>query len=280
VTLNTQNTSRRVPRLYPSSLQKLSANGEKIVAITAYDYFSTVVAESAEVDVILVGDSVGTVVAGHTNTLSVSVEQMIYHCEIVSRLSQRALIVGDMPFMSYESSPEEGVRNAGALIKEGGVGAVKLEGGVRQVDVIERIVRANIPVMGHIGLTPQAVNRMGGFKVQGKPGAKGASSREAIIEDAKAVEAAGAFAVVIEGVPEDLGREITEMLSIPTIGIGAGRFTDGQILVMHDLLGLNGNHLPKFVKRYIDGLTLCSEAASEYAKEVRLEKFPFEENVY
>jgi 3-methyl-2-oxobutanoate hydroxymethyltransferase len=268
------------PRLFPSHLQiKVSAN-EKIVALTAYDYFSALIAESADADVILVGDSLGTVIAGKRDTLSVSLEQMIYHCEIVSRVSQHALVVGDMPFMSYQASPEDGIRSAGALIKEGGVTAVKLEGGVRHAEIIERIVRAEIPVMGHIGLTPQSVNRMGGYKVQGKSGATGDSSREAIIEDAKAVEAAGAFAIVVEGVPELLGKEISDLLTIPTIGIGAGRYCDGQILVMHDLLGLNGTNVPKFVKKYLDGFTLCKEAVNSYADEVRSGQFPGPENVY
>jgi len=271
---------RGTARLFPSHLQNKVTAKTKIVALTAYDYFSAAIAESANADVILVGDSLATVIAGKRDTLSVTLQQMIYHCEIVSRVSQRALIVGDMPFMSYQVSVEEGVRAAGALIKEGGVGAVKLEGGRKQFEVIERIVRAEIPVMGHIGLTPQSINRMGGFKVQGKDGAVGDSSHDAILEDAKAVEAAGAFAVVIEGVPELLGREITEMLSIPTIGIGAGRFCDGQILVTHDLLGLNGGAVPKFVKKYIDGFALCQVAVNSFADDVRAEQFPREENVY
>ena len=273
-------TSNGQGRLFPSYLQtKVTANS-KIVALTAYDYFTTKIAESAGADVLLVGDSLATVICGKKDTLSVTVQQMIYHCEIVSRISQRALVVGDMPFMSYQASPEDGVRAAGALVKEGGVGAVKLEGGTKQFDAIERIVRAEIPVMGHIGLTPQSVHRMGGYKVQGKNGSTGDSSRAAIIEDAKAVEAAGAFAIVIEGVPEDLGKEITEMLTIPTIGIGAGRYCDGQILVTHDLLGLNGETVPKFVKKYLNGFSLCQDAVSIFVEDVRSEQFPGKENVY
>jgi len=269
-----------VSRLYPSHIQAKASAGEKLVALTAYDYFSALIAESAEADVILVGDSLGTVIAGRRDTLSVSLEQMIYHSEIVSRVSQHALVVGDMPFMSYQASPEDGVRSAGALIQQGGVGAVKLEGGVRHKEIIERIVRAEIPVMGHIGLTPQSVNRMGGYKVQGKTNSTGVSSREAIIEDAKAVEEAGAFAVVVEGVPELLGKELSELLTIPTIGIGAGRYCDGQILVMHDLLGLNGSNVPKFVKKYLEGFELCQKAVASYADEVRSGQFPGPENVY
>lgn len=273
-------THRGAARIFPSHLQTKVSTNSKIVALTAYDYFSVLIAESANADLILVGDSLATVIAGKRDTLSVSLEQMIYHCEIVSRVSQKALVVGDMPFMSYQVSIEEGVRAAGRLVKEGGVGAIKLEGGVKQFEVIERIVRAEIPVMGHIGLTPQSINRLGGFKIQGKSGATGDSSREAIIEDAKAVEAAGAFAVVIEGVPELLGKEISEILTIPTIGIGAGRFCDGQILVTHDLLGFNGEHVPKFVKQYLNGLNLCKEAATLFADEVRSEQFPGIKNVY
>jgi 3-methyl-2-oxobutanoate hydroxymethyltransferase len=253
-------------------LAKLS--GRPIVAVTAYDFPFARIADQAGVDFILVGDSLGMVVQGSDTTLPVTMDEVVYHTRMVVRARQRALVVADMPFLSYQVSPEEAVRNAGRLIKEGGAEAVKLEGGRVVAPAIERIADVDIPVVGHIGLTPQSVHRMGGHKVQGRRRGRGPGQRERLLEDALAVEQAGAFAVVIEGIPLDLAAEITQELSIPTIGIGAGPHCDGQILVLHDILGLCDQGLPKFAKRYANLWNEARGALSEYASEVRSGAFP------
>jgi len=242
---------------------------EKLTMLTSYDYAFASIVDQAGIDSILVGDSVGNTVLGYTSTIPVTVEEMIHHTKAVTRGAKKALVVIDMPFMSYHESIEQAKRNAGRMIKESGADAVKLEGGTRMKEVIKALVDIEIPVMGHIGLTPQSVNRMGGYKVQGK-----GKEAESLILDAKAVEEAGAFSVVLECVPRKLAKEITEMLTIPTIGIGAGPDCDGQVLVIHDLLGLFGGFRPKFVKKYLDMREEMDSAIKNYIEEVRSGVFP------
>lgn len=243
---------------------------EKISVLTAYDYPFARLMDSAGIDIILVGDSVGSVFSGYDNTLPVTMDEMIYHTRAVVQGSEQALIVTDMPFMSYQISTSDARRNAGRLIKEAGAHAVKLEGGEHMAETIRAIVDIDIPVMGHIGLTPQSIHRMGGFKVQGR---QEAHARK-IIADAKAVEQAGAFAMVLEGIPRDLAKEVTESVSIPTIGIGAGADCDGQVLVIHDILGLCDKYSPKFVKRFADVSEIISQGITDYISEVKAGEFP------
>ena len=252
------------------------AKGERLSMLTAYDYSTAKLEDEAGINGILVGDSLGNVVLGYEDTVSVTMEDMIHHGAAVARGAKNALVVVDMPFMSYEVSVEEAVRNAGRLMKEGRAGAVKLEGGVRVAEQIRAIVKAGIPVMGHIGLTPQSINVFGGFKVQGK----NEQAARALLADAKAVEEAGAFALVIEAVPAALANMITESVSIPTIGIGAGAGCDGQILVYQDMLGMFSDFTPKFVKRYANVGEVMREAFANYAAEVASGAFPTEEHTY
>jgi 3-methyl-2-oxobutanoate hydroxymethyltransferase len=254
----------------------MKEQGKKITMLTAYDTPFARILDQAGVDILLVGDSVGSVVAGYPNTLPVTIDEMIYHTRAVVRGAERSLVVIDMPFMSYQISTEDAKRNAGRMIKESGAEAVKLEGGFNMKETMEAIVAIDIPVMGHIGLTPQSVHQMGGFKVQGKV----EEQKQKIMADAVAVEEAGAFSVVLECIPTELAQEITEQLSIPTIGIGAGVHCDGQVLVIHDLLGLLGDFRPKFVKSYVDLRTVISQAVEEYMDEVRKGKFPTEEHSF
>jgi 3-methyl-2-oxobutanoate hydroxymethyltransferase len=223
-----------------------------------------------------VGDSVGMVVQGLETTLPVTLDEIVYHCRMVARGRRTALLVGDLPFLTYQVGVEDALRNAGRLIKDGGVDAVKLEGGVHVADTIRAIAAIDIPVMGHVGLTPQSVHRMGGHKVQGRKRGDKAGDRERVLADAHAVEDAGAFAVVLEGIPLDLAAEITESLSIPTIGIGAGMHCDGQILVLHDVLGLSQTVRPKFARRYADLWQTATAAIGAYAADVRAGAFPSE----
>ncbi len=252
------------------------AKGEKLSMLTAYDYSTAKLEDESGINGILVGDSLGNVVLGYEDTVSVTMEDMIHHGAAVARGAKSALVVVDMPFMSYEVTVEEAVRNAGRLMKEGRAGAVKLEGGVRVAEQIRAIVKAGIPVMGHIGLTPQSINVFGGFKVQGKS----EEAARALLADAKAVEEAGAFAVVIEAVPAALAQMITDAVSIPTIGIGAGAGCDGQILVYQDMLGMFSDFTPKFVKRYANVGEVMREAFANYAAEVASGAFPTEEHTY
>lgn len=252
------------------------AKGEKLSMLTAYDYSTAKLEDESGINGILVGDSLGNVVLGYEDTVSVTMEDMIHHGAAVARGAKNALVVVDMPFMSYEATVEEAVRNAGRLMKEGRAGAVKLEGGVRVAEQIRAIVKAGIPVMGHIGLTPQSINVFGGFKVQGKS----EEAARALLADAKAVEEAGAFAVVIEAVPAALAQMITDTVSIPTIGIGAGAGCDGQILVYQDMLGMFSDFTPKFVKRYANVGEVMREAFANYAAEVASGAFPTEEHTY
>lgn len=252
------------------------AKGEKLSMLTAYDYSTAKLEDESGINGILVGDSLGNVVLGYEDTVSVTMEDMIHHGAAVARGAKNALVVVDMPFMSYEVTVEEAVRNAGRLMKEGRAGAVKLEGGVRVAEQIRAIVKSGIPVMGHIGLTPQSINVFGGFKVQGKS----EEAARALLADAKAVEEAGAFAVVIEAVPAALAQMITDAVSIPTIGIGAGAGCDGQILVYQDMLGMFSDFTPKFVKRYANVGEVMREAFANYAAEVASGAFPTVEHTY
>jgi 3-methyl-2-oxobutanoate hydroxymethyltransferase len=261
-------------------LQRMKEAGTKITALTAYDFPFGRIADTAGVDVILVGDTLGMVVQGLETTLPVTLDEIIYHCRMVARARSRALLVGDMPFGSYQVSVEEALRSAARLMKEGAVEAVKLEGGIQMADTIRAMTVVDIPVMGHVGLTPQSVHRMGGHKVQGRRRGDAPGGRERVIEDALAVEEAGAFAIVLEGIPLDLAAEITERLTIPTIGIGAGRHCDGQILVLHDVLGLFDQFTPKFAKRYAELGKAAREAIAAYVGEVRAETFPDEAHSY
>ena len=255
---------------------KMKQRGEKITCLTAYDYSFARILDEAGVEMLLVGDSLGCVVQGGQNTLAVTMDEMIYHTRLVVRGRKRALVIGDMPFMSYQASKEQALKNAGRFIKEAGAEAVKLEGGVAVRDTIEAIVRAGIPIMGHIGLTPQSVHQFGGYKIQGRE----KNRREMLMRDAAAVEEAGAFSVVLEGMPLDLAQEITERLTIPTIGIGAGVHCDGQVLVIHDMLGLFEDFTPKFVKRYADIKSAMTGAVKEFIGEVKERKFPAEEHSF
>jgi len=248
----------------------------KITCLTAYDYPTARLLDEAGVDVLLVGDSVGMAVLGYDSTLPVTVDDIVYHTRAVRRGTRRALLVADMPYGSFHVSIEESLRNAVRLVKEGGAEAVKIEGGERRIELIARVVEAEIPVMGHIGLTPQSFNAIGGFQVQGKT----AEAARQVERDARAVEAAGAFAVVLESMPRDLAARITSKLRIPTIGIGAGPDCDGQILVFHDLVGLTVGHKPKFVRQYADVSSEVSQAVSKYCQDVRGGSFPSDAESY
>lgn len=258
----------------PEILQR--KGNDPIVALTAYDFPFGRIVDQAGVDVILVGDSLGMVVQGLDTTLPVTMDEIVYHCRMVARARQHALLVADLPFLSYQVSIPDAVANAGRLIKEGGAEAVKLEGGVAVAETIGALSRVDIPVMGHVGLTPQSVHRMGGHKVQGRRRGGKPGERQRVIDDALAVEEAGAFVVVLEGIPVDLAEEITERLTIPTIGIGAGPSCDGQILVLHDVLGMCEQFTPKFAKRYAELWNAAGEAVSAYVAEVRSRQFPTE----
>ncbi len=258
------------------TFQQAKENGEKLTMLTAYDYSTAKLIDEAGVNSILVGDSLGNVILGYEDTISVTMEDMIHHGAAVARGAKNALVVIDMPFMSYQTSVYDALVNAGRLMKEGRGDAVKLEGGVEVCPQIKAIVDAGIPVCAHIGLTPQSINAFGGFKVQGKSEA----AAKKLLEDAKAVEEAGAFAVVIEGVPAKIASLITEQLHIPTIGIGAGKDCDGQVLVYQDMLGMFSDFTPKFVKRYANIGEVMKEAFQNYIKEVQDGVFPAEENTY
>ncbi len=265
----------RVPHL-----ARMKGAREPITMLTAYDFPFACIFDAAGVDLLLVGDSLGMAVRGEETTLGVTIDEIIYHTRMVVRARKRALVVADMPFLSYQVSAEDALRNAGRLIKEGSAEAVKLEGGVAVAETVRRIAAVDIPVMGHIGLTPQSVHRMGGHRVQGRKSGRGAGCRERLLEDARALESAGAFAIVIEGVPPSLAREITGELAIPTIGIGAGPGCDGQVLVMHDLLGLSESFIPRFAKPFAKLWREASSAAASYVREVREGAFPAPEHCY
>lgn len=258
------------------SFQSAKEKKEKITMLTAYDFSTAQLLDEAGVDSILVGDSLGMVMLGYETTLEVTMDDMIHHTKAVSRGTKNALVIGDMPFMSYHVSIEDTLRNAGRFIKEAGAQAVKLEGGIEMVDKIKALVAAKIPVMGHLGLTPQSVNMFGGFKVQGKS----AEQAQAILDDARALEAAGVFSIVLECVPDKLAKLITESISIPTIGIGAGNTCDGQVLVIQDVLGMYKGLQPKFVKRYKETGDDIIEGVQSYIKEVKSGAFPDESHIF
>jgi 3-methyl-2-oxobutanoate hydroxymethyltransferase len=263
-----------------TDLGRMKAEGAPITMLTAYDYPFARIFDHVGVDVLLVGDSLGMVVQGADSTLPVTLGEMIYHTRMVVRARRRALIIADLPFLTYQVSVEQAVRNAGRLIKDGGAEAVKLEGGITMADTIRRLVDVDIPVMGHIGLTPQSIHRMGGHRVQGRRSGRGPGCRERLLEDAAAVEQAGAFSLVLEGIPADLAQEITEHSAIPTIGIGAGPRCDGQVLVMHDVLGLSESFIPRFAKPYANLWQDAGAAATAYIREVRERAFPAPEHCY
>ena len=261
-------------RLTIRDIQKMKAAGELIPMLTAYDATSAYLGEQAGVPMLLVGDSMGMVIQGHQSTIPVTLEHIIYHSQIVVRATQKALVIGDMPFMSYKISVEQAMQNAARLMQESEVGAVKLEGGESIAPTIVRIVQAGIPVMAHIGLTPQSVNQFGGFRVQGKD----KDTAEQLICDAQAVQDAGAFAVVLELVPAQLAQEITNKLKIPTIGIGAGPHCSGQVQVFHDLLGLFPSFGPRHSKKYADAGQVMQNALVQYVNEVKAAQFPTADN--
>jgi len=263
-------------RLGLNDFRRMKLEGERIAMLTAYNTWQARLAEQAGAEMLLVGDSVGMVEHGLPDTLGVTLEMMILHCAAVSRGSEKAFLIGDLPFMSYEVDDRDAVRNAGRMMSEGRVQAVKLEGGLSRVETIRAIVRAGIPVMGHVGLTPQSSVALGGFKVQGKDRA----GARRVMEDALAVAEAGAFALVLECVPALLAEKITERLSIPTIGIGAGAACDGQVLVIHDVLDLYGAFRPKFVKVFAEGSRTISEGLSRYVAEVKTGGFPSGEHSF
>jgi len=258
------------------SIQEKKEHEEKITVLTAYDFPFAKLVDEAGIDIILVGDTLGIVVQGEESTLPVTMDQMIYHTNMVSRAAKRALVVGDMPFMSYQVSVEETLKNAGRFLQEGGAAAVKFEGGAKVAKRIEVLTRYDIPVMAHIGLTPQSVHRMGGYKVQGRS----SEAANQLVSDAKTLESAGAFSIVLEGIPNLLAKEITASVKIPTIGIGAGPWCDGQVLVLHDLLGLFTRFQPKFVRRYAELGETASEAFRQFKSDVMSGAFPCEEEGY
>ncbi len=263
-------------RVTTRSFRRLKQNGKKIAVLTAYDFPTAKILDSAGIDCILVGDSAGTVVAGHENTLPITMDEMIFLSKAVVRGVSRALVVGDMPFLSFQTSETDAIRNAGRFLKEAGAQAVKLEGGSEIAPLILRMVDLGIPVMGHIGLTPQSVNKFGGYLVMGKT----EKQKKYLLQSAKALQDAGCFSMVLESVLPDVAREITESVRIPTIGIGAGPHCDGQVLVISDMIGLFEEFRPKFVRAYADLAGIIRKAVTEYIDDVRNGKFPGEEESY
>jgi 3-methyl-2-oxobutanoate hydroxymethyltransferase len=257
-------------------VQRFKDEHRRFAVLTAYDYLSARILDEAGIPILLVGDSLGMVMLGYPTTLPVTLDEMIHHAKAVARGSRQALLVGDMPFMSYHESVEQAIGSAGRFLQEGGMHAVKVEGGGRVVDITRRLTELGIPVMGHLGLTPQFVHQMGGFKVQGKSQAQAAR----ILADAKELEQAGAFSLVLEGVPGELATQVTQSLRIPTIGIGAGAGTDGQVLVFHDMLGITTGKAPKFVKRYANLAEDIANAAQRFSREVANGEFPGPEHAY
>lgn len=273
-TMDSPAPSARPKVTVPAVLARKGA--EKLTMVTAYDHPSARIAGAAGIDIILVGDSVGNVVHGLDTTLGVTVEMMVLHAAAVTRAKPHSLIVVDMPWMSFHVSREETIHNGGRLVQEGGAEAVKVEGGRKRIDMIEALIAAEIPVMGHLGLTPQSVNAMGGFKVQGRD----LEAAHGLVADAKALEAAGVFAIVLEGIPDVVADTVTASVGVPTIGIGAGAGTDGQVLVFHDVLGLGSGRYPKFVRSYADLGDQAVAALERYADDVRHGRFPAEAEIY
>ncbi len=258
------------------TIKKMKKKGEKISALTAYEFPTAQILSEAGIDIILVGDSLGMVLQGRANTLKVTLDEVIYHTRLVARAEPLSLLVSDMPFGAFHISVEKSVENAIRCVKEGGAEAVKIEGGRKRFKVIEAIINAEVPVMGHLGLTPQSVHAFGGFKVQGK--LEGQARQ--MVEDAAELEKLGVFALVLESIPMELAKEITDRLHIPTIGIGAGKYCDGQILVFHDLMGFSTGYLPKFVRRYADLHAVIHEAVQQYIEDIRDGEFPGDQESY
>ena len=266
----------RINKITTSAILKMKREGEKISMLTAYDYSTAAIMDESGVDMILIGDSLGMVVLGYDSTLPVTMEDMLHHTKPVSRAAKRAMVIADMPFMSYQVSAEEALRNAGRFMQEAGAHGVKLEGGEGVTDAVRKITSAGIPLVGHLGLTPQSVHQLGGYKVQGKDDA----AARKLMEDARALEEAGAFSIVLECVPAPLAGEISRALTIPTIGIGAGVECDGQVLVINDILGMFEKFTPKFVKKYAELSKDIQTAVGEYIDEVKGGTFPGEEHSF
>ena len=269
-------TESKVRAVTTSQLKKMKEQGEKISMITSYDYSMAQIVDGAGIDIILVGDSAANVMAGHKTTLPITLDQMIYHASSVVRGVERAFVVCDMPFGTYQGDPITALHSAVRIMKESGSDGVKLEGGEEIIDSVKKIITAGIPVMGHLGLTPQSVHQLGGYGLQ----AKEEAAAEKLIADAKMLEEAGCFAVVLEKIPAALAKRVSEALTIPTIGIGAGVGTDGQVLVIHDMLGINKGFSPKFLRRYADLHTIMTEAVSHYIEDVKSCDFPNENEQY
>ncbi len=271
-----QPTAPRARVVTTRTIVKMKSIGEKIAVLTAYDYLVARYLDQVGIDIILVGDSLGNVVQGHETTLPVTVDDMIYHATAVKRAVRNALIVVDMPFMSYQGSVDDAVRNCGRVMKEVGVGAVKLEGGAYIADIVRHLVRIGIPVMGHLGLTPQSINKFGTYEVR----AQDEAEAQQLIEDAKVLEEAGVFAIVLEKIPSALAERVTKILTIPTIGIGAGPHCDGQVIVVYDMLGLTEEFKPRFVCRYAELAETMRDAFRRYIADVKEQKFPTERESY
>jgi len=259
-----------------ADFSKMKSHSQRIVMVTSYDYPTSIIADEVGVDSILVGDSYGMVVLGHDTTIPVTIEELLPVCQAVKRGASHSLLIGDMPFLSFQVSEEDAIRNAGRFVKEGRMEAVKIEGGREMAHMAKAISNAGIPVLGHIGITPQTATLHGGYRIQGK----NADSGELLVEDAKSLEEAGVFGIVLEMITEEVARMITKTVSVPTIGIGSGRYCDGQVLVLHDILGLYPRFVPKFAKRYTDLASTIKGAVTEYASEVRRGAFPEEKNIF
>ncbi|MDX1638895.1 MAG: 3-methyl-2-oxobutanoate hydroxymethyltransferase [Balneolaceae bacterium] len=275
--MSTENkTNDRPPRVTTQTVVNMKEKGEKISMLTAYDYTMARIVDAAGIDVILVGDSASNVMAGHETTVPMTLEHMIYHASCVVRGVEKSLIIADLPFMSYQVTPKEALINAGRMMKEAGVHGVKLEGGKPIIETVKKIVDAGIPVMGHLGLTPQSIYKFGTYKVR----AKEEREAEELLEDAKRLEQAGCFSIVLEKIPATLAGKVTDQLSIPTIGIGAGGACDGQVLVLHDMLGLNKEFKPRFLRRYADLHTSITESVQRYIRDIKQGEFPGEKEQY
>ena len=270
----TSSTERK--KVTVADFSKMKSRNQRIVMVTSYDYPTSIIADEVGVDSILVGDSYGMVVLGYDTTIPVTVEELLPVCQAVKRGSSHSLLIGDMPFLSFQVSEEDAIRNAGRFIKDGRMEAVKIEGGKEMAHVAKAVSNAGIPVLGHIGITPQTATLHGGYRIQGKD----ANSGERLVEDAKSLEDAGVFGIVLEMITEEVARVITKTVSVPTIGIGSGRYCDGQVLVLHDILGLYPRFVPKFAKRYVDLASTIKAAVADYASEVRGGAFPEERHVF
>ncbi len=263
------------PRTVPD-IRAARSSGRRIVMLTAYDHPTARLLDDAGIDIILVGDSLANAVLGYDSTLPVTMEEMLHHTRAVARGTRRALVVGDMPYLSYQTGTRDAIRNAGRFLKEAGAAAVKIEGGSKRARIVRSLVEAEIPVMGHIGLTPQSLHVMGGYRVQGKR----SEEARALVEDARALEEAGAFCLVLEGMPEQAARAVTEAVGIPTIGIGAGRYCDGQVLVFHDLVGLSTGRRPRFVRQYAAVGEVITSAVQRFIEDVQKGTYPSEAETY